>query len=377
MLPEDPPRSAYVHVPFCRHRCGYCNFTLVAGRDDLIEAYLQALKLELATIPERAEIDTLYLGGGTPTHLSPQQLEQLLQLLTERFQLAGNYEFTVEANPLDLDSERAGVLAAWGVNRLSLGVQSFHDAKLAILERDHRRHDCAQAIAQARAIVPSLSLDLIYATPGETLAAWEEDLATALATGVNHISVYGLTIEPGSAFFGRAKRGELVRTEEPLEAEMYELAIDLLAAAGIHQYEVSNFAQPGHASRHNQAYWRGRSYYACGPGAARYVRGVRETNHRSTTTWLKRVLAGESPVAESETLSSEERARERLVFGLRMLAGVDRREFLEETGYSLESLVGKELPQLLSHSLLTWSGERLHLTRPGLLVSDSLWPRFL
>jgi oxygen-independent coproporphyrinogen-3 oxidase len=397
LLPNDPPTAAYIHVPFCRHRCGYCNFTLVAGRDDLIDSYLQAVERELQLVKPRAigeglryddegspspmargfTLDTLYFGGGTPTHLPPHALAKLFALVRQQFTLNSNAEFTVEANPLDLDAERCAVLRDSGVTRLSLGVQSFRDAKLAILERDHRQDDIARDLELARSVANSVSLDLIYATPGESLAQWLDDVDRGIATGADHISIYGLTIEQGAAFYGRHLRGTLAKTPESLEAEMYEAAIDRLAAAGFVQYEVSNFARPGSESRHNQTYWRGRSYYAFGPGAARYVGGRRETNHRSTTTYIQRVLSGQSPVAEAEELSPEDRARERLVFGLRMLAGVTNAELLADTGYDIESLIGRELPWMLEQGLLAWSGEQLHLTHRGLLVSDSLWPRFL
>jgi oxygen-independent coproporphyrinogen-3 oxidase len=377
LLPNDPPTSAYFHVPFCRHRCGYCNFTLVAGRDDLIGSYLQAIELELARLPRQYALDTLYFGGGTPTHLPAVDLARLFALVRRWFQLNPGAEVTVEANPLDLDPQRCAALRDAGVNRISLGVQSFRDAKLAVLERDHRRCDIAHAIELARGAAASVSLDLIYAAPGESLAQWLDDLSEAVATGVDHVSVYGLTIEQGSAFYGRWLKGTLAKAPEPLEADMYEAALDRLAAGGYQQYEASNFARPGEESRHNETYWQGRSYFAFGPGAARYVHGRREVNHRSTTAYLQRLLAGQSPVAEAEELSPEDRARERLVFGLRRLAGVERQQFLAETGYEIEGLAGKQLASLVDLGLLRWSEQRLQLTRRGLLLSDSIWPKLL
>jgi oxygen-independent coproporphyrinogen-3 oxidase len=377
LLPDDPPRAAYVHVPFCRHRCGYCNFTLIAGRDDLIAAYLEALSREMQTLPPEVELDSLFLGGGTPTHLPPNALHALLSLLRRHFRLTAQAEFSIEANPLDLTPERARVLREFGVNRISLGVQSFRDEKLAALERDHRQEDILAAVALATEISPRVSIDLIFATPQETLEQWLQDVQATLATGVGHVSTYGLTIEPGSAFYGRLQRGQLQRSPEAVEASMYEQGMDLLQAAGFEHYEVSNFARPGERSRHNKTYWRGRSYYAFGSGASRYVQGRRETNHRSTTTYLQRVLAGLSPVAESETLLPEDRARERLVFGLRMLEGIECASFQADTGFDLLALAGVEIERLIALGMLAWSDTRLHLTRAGLLVSDSIWPFFL
>ncbi len=347
------PRAAYVHVPFCRHRCGYCNFTLVAGRDDLIESFLQAIELEVDRCsrvgtahqnhdqdegkvgdahPTTHEVDTLYFGGGTPTHLSPDELRRLATIALRRHPLATGYEWTVEANPSDVTERMIETLAELGVTRLSIGAQSFRPEKLRLLERDHSAVEITNATRLAKSAGIKVSLDLIFATPGETLPEWHDDLAAALALKPDHISAYGLTFERGTAFWARRLRGRLDEVHEELQREMYALAIDTLTAAGFEHYEVSNFARPGCRSRHNETYWSGAGYFAYGPGAARYIDGVRETNHRSTTTYLKRIFAGESPVAEREKLSPEARARELLVFGLRRMEGVSRRDFSERTG---------------------------------------------
>jgi len=371
------PRSAYIHVPFCLHRCGYCNFAVVAGRDDLVETYLHALSQELAWLTQPREVDTLYFGGGTPTYLPPDQLRQLCQRVLKWHPLATGYEWTVEANPGDLDFARIEVLTDWGVNRLSLGAQSFSDKKLKLLERNHNRQQVSRSVELARQAGMQISIDLIFAAPNETLAEWADDLDQAIALKPEHISTYGLTFEQGTLFWNRLQKQELTRAREELERDMYLLAIDRLAEAGFVHYEISNFAQPDQASRHNQVYWSGDGYFAAGPGAARYVEGVRETNHRSTSTYLKRVLAGESPVAEQEQLDDQQRAREALVFGLRQLAGVDRSRFRIRTGMDIEQLASKQITQFVKLGLLHDDGQRLRLTRKGLLISDSLWPDLL
>jgi len=221
MTNGNPPRAAYVHVPFCRRRCGYCNFTVVAERDDLIEAYLQAIELELQQLQVPRTVDTLFFGGGTPTQLSPAALERLCRSSLRWFPLSGDYEFSVEANPADIDPPRLDVLQAAGVNRLSLGGQSFDDGKLERLERDHRRSRLEQTIAACRPRFASLGLDLIFAVPGETLATWRADLDAAVAAGVDHVSTYGLTFERGAAFWGRLQRGQLQPVGEERERAMY------------------------------------------------------------------------------------------------------------------------------------------------------------
>jgi len=372
-----PPRAGYIHVPFCRHRCGYCNFTLVAGRDDLIDAYLRAIELELQRLGAPREVDTLYFGGGTPTYLAPWQLWLLAASVLRWHPLAGGYEWTVEANPADIDESMIGTLAELGVKRLSLGGQSFRAAKLRLLERDHAARHIEQAVGLARQAGMNVALDLIFAAPGETLDQWRADLDAAIALEPQHVSTYGLTFERGTAFWSRRLRGELRAVDEELERDMYALAIDRLVGAGFEHYEVSNFARLGCRSRHNQAYWSGTGYFAAGPGAARYVDGVRETNHRSPTTYLKRVLAGETPVAERERLSPEARARELLVFALRRMEGVSRPEFAAMTGYRIDELVGGPLRRSIGLGFVSDDGERIRLTREGLFVSDALWPEML
>jgi oxygen-independent coproporphyrinogen-3 oxidase len=380
------PRAAYIHVPFCRHRCGYCNFTLVAGRDDLVDDYLRAIELELAQNALGApvgnahptnEVDTLYFGGGTPTFLKPNQMRRLATTVLRWHPLGAGYEWTIEANPADVDGGVIDVLAALGVTRLSLGAQSFRGEKLQALERDHAAVDIQRAVDLAKNAGMQVSLDLIFAAPGETLNQWSDDLNAALALEPEHISTYGLTYERGTAFWSRRLRGELHESDEELQREMYALAIDRLTTAGFEHYEVSNFARPGCRSRHNQSYWSGAGYFAAGPGAARYVAGVRETNHRSTTTYIKRMLAGQSPVAEHEKLSPEARARELIVFGLRRIAGISRREIRALTRYDVDELVSEPLWKYANLGLLRDDGERIRLTREGLFVSDAMWPEML
>jgi oxygen-independent coproporphyrinogen-3 oxidase len=389
------PRAAYIHVPFCRHRCGYCNFTLITGRDDLIADYLRAIELELSRVgtahqcenermemvggahPTAREVDTLYFGGGTPTHLDPAQFKLLSATVLQWHPLADGYEWTVEANPADIDEPMIDALAALGVTRLSLGGQSFRTEKLRLLERDHEAAHIARAVELARRAGMQVSLDLIFATPGETLEQWSADIDAALALAPDHVSTYGLTFEQGTTYWTRRLRGELAPADESLELDMYALAIDRLTAAGFEHYEVSNFARPGCRSRHNETYWSGAGYYAAGPGAARYVNGVRASNHRSTTTYLNRVLAGDSPVAEREQLPPEARARELLVFGLRRLEGVSRSVFASRTDYEIDDLVVAPLQKFINLGLLADDGERIRLTRTGLFISDAMWPEML
>jgi oxygen-independent coproporphyrinogen-3 oxidase len=291
--------------------------------------------------------------------------------------LADGYEWTVEANPADVDERMIETLASLGVMRLSIGGQSFRAEKLRLLERDHDAAAIHTSVTLAKQAGMQVALDLIFAAPGETLDQWQADVEAAIALAPHHVSTYGLTFERGTVFWARRLRGELNAVDEGLELEMYALAIDHLSSAGFEHYEVSNFARPGCRSRHNQVYWSGESYFAVGPGAARYVDGVRETNHRSTTTYLRRALAGESLVAERERLSPEARARELLVFSLRRMEGVSRSQFADRTDFEIDALVGDALEKFVARGLLVDDGDRICLSRDGLFVSDAIWPELL
>lgn len=385
--PPPDPRAAYIHVPFCAHRCGYCDFTVIAGRDDLAEDYLQALEIELRGLGAPRPVTTLYLGGGTPTQLPRPHLERLLQLVTswlpvrESTDFAGIpselLEFTVEANPEHLDVDTVDLLRAAGVHRVSLGTQSWNNDKLMRLDRFHTAAENDASLSMVRAHGLRVGVDLIFAAPEETLEEWDADVSTVIERRPGHVSTYGLTWEQGTRFWTARAEGRLRELDEDTQREMYLHGIDRLAAAGYEHYEVSNFALPGERSRHNQVYWRGLPYFGFGPGAARYVEGRRERNHRGVLVYLRRVLSGESATVEVETLDARTRAQERLVFSLRLLEGIDLTEFSAATGYELDELTGATARELADHGLLEFIGNRVRLSRQGLLVSDAVFNRLL
>lgn len=256
------PRSAYIHIPFCRHRCGYCNFTLVADRDYLVDRFLDAIEQEIGWLEERFELDTLFLGGGTPSHLSPANLSRLRAIVDSRFTLDPNAEVSAECNPNDLSKEKSHALADFGINRVSLGVQSLNMEKLQRLERDHDGEDVCAAVNQAQRFADSVSLDLIFAVHGESLGDWQRDVQAALALAPDHLSTYELTYEKGTQFWNRRSRGELSLADEDLRADMYMAAADMIEQAGLEAYEISSFAKPGHLCRHNESYWTGLPFFA-------------------------------------------------------------------------------------------------------------------
>jgi len=371
------PLSAYLHVPFCTHRCGYCNFTLVSGRPDLVGPFLAAIERELSQLGMPRPVQTLFFGGGTPTYLNAADLARFLAIVRHWHPLEQGGEWSVEANPLDVTPTLVAQLAAAGVTRISLGAQSFSPRKLKLLERDHGAEVITAAVAAIRAAGLQVALDLIFGVPDETLDEWQTDLDAALALQPDHVSTYGLTWEHGTSYWTRRERGELTPVDEETERAMYLAAITTLKGAGFEHYEVSNFARPGFRCRHNEAYWLGEEYFAAGPGAARYIDGERSVNHRSTTTWLRRIEQGESPIAERETLSPDDRARELLVFGLRRLEGVSASWFKEKSGRELSDLLRERGQRLLEHRLLVWDDERLRLTPEGLLIADAICEELL
>jgi oxygen-independent coproporphyrinogen-3 oxidase len=359
-------------VPFCAHHCGYCDFAVAAGHDHLIDRYLEALTAELATLGTPQPVDTLFLGGGTPTHLGPAQLEGLLAAVTHWLPPRPGHEFSVEANPGTLDAAKVAVLAAHGVTRVSLGAQSFHPHLLRVLERDHQPADVPRAVDTVRKRIGQISLDLIFGTPGQTLANWRADLEAALALEPDHLSTYGLTYEKGTRLWKQRRRGEVRPLDEEAECAQYELAMDTLAAAGFEHYEISSFALPGRRCRHNQVYWANEAYFGFGMGAARYIEGTRELNTRDLSTYLRRTLAGEPATFHSETLGPLERARETLALQLRRADGIDRGPFREQTAFDLDALAGPALARLASLGLLDDSCDGLRLTRQGKHVADGI-----
>lgn len=371
------PRSVYIHVPFCLHHCGYCDFTLVANRDHLIPNYLAALKQELQSRGIPGEVDTVFVGGGTPTHLHPSQLAELFESIAGYFTLVPGGEFSVEANPDGLCADRLRVLTEYGVNRLSLGVQSFDDSCLRILERSHTGDEAAETIERCHEVIPNLSIDLIFGVPGQTVNSWEESLGIATKLPLSHISAYGLTFEQGTPFFRREQHGLLARTPDETERTMYLIAVDQLRLAGFQHYEISNYCRPGFACRHNQIYWNAAPCEAFGPGAARYVDGVRTTNCRSVNRWIQSWLKGEACVHEAESLNREETARESMMLALRMIRGLNCDEFRLRFGINPEVLAGDAIRKHTASGLLEHQPPWIRLTREGLLLADTVVVDFL
>lgn len=369
------PAAAYVHVPFCAHHCGYCDFAVTVGQDDQRDPYIDALGCELQRLGQPQPVKTLFFGGGTPTYLTTGQLERLLQTVLRWLPLQPGGEFSIEANPNSIDDDKMRVLADHGVNRVSLGAQSFHPDLLAILERDHEPADVPRAVEAVRRRIVNVSLDLIFGVPGQTLAQWQADLDRAVALAPTHVATYGLTYERGTRLWKQQRDGQVERQGEESELALYERGIDALAAAGFEHYEISNFARPGCRCRHNEVYWANHAHFGFGMGAAQYVQGTRTLNVRSLPGYLNRARARRPTHFQSETLPPRERALETASVQLRRADGIDRRAFEEQTGFALEAVAGEAVAELVSHGLLDDDGQRVRLTRRGKGVADGVIAR--
>jgi oxygen-independent coproporphyrinogen-3 oxidase len=371
------PRAAYIHVPFCAHHCGYCDFAIATGQDHLIERYVDALEAELATLGTPQPVHTLFLGGGTPSHLGPAALARLLWRVFHWLPPEPGHEFSVEANPESLDADKVPILADHGVTRVSLGAQSFHRHLLRALDRRHDPDEVPRAVERVRRRIAQVSLDLIFGVPGQTLDEWRDDLKQALALEPDHVSTYGLTYEKGTPLWKRRRSGAVTPLDEDTELAMYRTAIDTLTHAGFEHYEVSNFARPGRRCRHNETYWLNHAYFGFGMGAARYVGGRRELNTRDLKTYIRRCISGEPATMQSEALGPEERARETMALQLRRRDGIDRVQYQAQTGLDLDTLIGDRLPSLIAQGLMDDDGRRVWLSHQGLYVADAVIERLL
>jgi oxygen-independent coproporphyrinogen-3 oxidase len=376
-LPDDAPLGLYVHVPFCRRVCPYCDFNVYARQENLIPQYVEALVREMDLLYERlgpARVATVYFGGGTPSLLPPSAVARLINAVRERFALDAQAEIDFEANP---ESARADNLAGYreaGVSRLSIGVQTLHPHGLKVLGRAHRPHVPEEAVAAARAAgFTNVNLDFIYGWPGQTLEDWERDLDAALAWQPEHLSLYALTLEPGTPLRRAVERGILSVPDDDAVAEMAELADSKLAAAGWRHYEVSNWARrPELVSRHNLIYWKNGRYLGFGAGAHGYLGRIRSSNERRPTRYLELVRQGRLPVVAQEVIDPRTEMTETMILGLRLLEeGISATAFAERHGHSLVEVFGRELRGLADSGLVEWDGERVRVSRANwLLVNE-------
>ncbi len=380
-VPRGPVDGLYVHVPFCFHKCHYCDFYSITRQTpermarfvDLILAEADGWAGDRAVAPR-----TVFIGGGTPTLLPAAEMGRLIDGLRTRFDLRGVGEFTVEANPATVTAAHCAALRAAGVDRLSFGAQSFDPADLTVLERHHAPADVAASLALARAAgFTRLNLDLIFAVPGQTLASWRGTLSAALALGTSHLSCYGLTYEPNTALAVRKRLGQFTAAGDELELAMLHDTRDRLAAAGYAAYEVSNFAAPGQACRHNLNYWTGGNYLGLGPSAASHVDGVRWRNRPHLGEWEAAIATGRLPADDVERLTPWQRAGELAMLMLRLADGLDLGLCADRTGVDAAAVFGPTVDQLAGGGLVVATAGRVRLTRRGIEVADAVAGEFV
>ncbi|VTS15906.1 radical SAM family heme chaperone HemW [Streptococcus pseudoporcinus] len=370
------PSSAYVHIPFCTQICYYCDFSKVFIKNQPVDAYLQALIAEFRSYQIK-HLKTLYIGGGTPTAISAQQLDYLLTELTRDLDLASLEEFTIEANPGDLDAEKIAVLQKSAVNRVSLGVQTFNDKHLKQIGRSHNEAQIYETIDSLKAAgFHNISIDLIYALPGQTLEQVKENVAKAIALDIPHLSLYSLILEHHTVFMNKMRRGKLNLPTEDLEAEMFDYIIQEMEAHGFEHYEISNFGKPGYYSQHNLMYWNNDEYYGCGAGASGYLDGVRYRNRVPIQHYLKAVQAGNARLTE-EVLTLEEMMEEELFLGLRKKRGVSIAQFEAKFPFTFKERYGQIVEELVAQGLLVDDPQRVRMTRRGLFLGDSVAEKFI
>lgn len=373
---QKKPTSAYVHIPFCTQICYYCDFSKVFIKNQPVDSYLEHLLEEFRSY-DIQKLRTLYIGGGTPTALSAPQLEVLLKGLTKNLDLSVLEELTIEANPGDLDADKIAVLKNSAVNRVSLGVQTFDDKMLKKIGRSHLEKDIYENIDRLKlAGFDNISIDLIYALPGQTMGQVKENVAKAIGLDIPHMSLYSLILENHTVFMNRMRRGKLPLPKEELEAEMFEYIIAELERAGFEHYEISNFSKPSFESRHNLMYWDNAEYYGIGAGASGYVDGVRYKNHGPIRHYLSAVEEGNARITE-EHLSQKEQMEEEMFLGLRKKSGVSMVRFEEKFGRSFDGLYGEIVKDLVQQGLMQIEGDRVRMTKRGLFLGDTVAERFI
>ncbi|MFS9207701.1 radical SAM family heme chaperone HemW [Streptococcus mitis] len=373
---QKKPTSAYVHIPFCTQICYYCDFSKVFIKNQPVDSYLEHLLEEFQSY-DIQKLRTLYIGGGTPTALSASQLEVLLKGLTKNLDLSVLEELTIEANPGDLDADKIAVLKNSAVNRVSLGVQTFDDKMLKKIGRSHLEKDIYENIDRLKlAGFDNISIDLIYALPGQTMEQVKENVAKAIGLDIPHMSLYSLILENHTVFMNRMRRGKLPLPKEEVEAEMFEYIIAELERAGFEHYEISNFSKSGFESRHNLMYWDNAEYYGIGAGASGYVNGVRYKNHGPIRHYLNAVEEGNARITE-EHLSQKEQMEEEMFLGLRKKSGVSMMRFEEKFGRSFDGLYGEIVKDLVQQGLMQIEGDRVRMTKRGLFLGDTVAERFI
>ncbi|WP_167627993.1 radical SAM family heme chaperone HemW [Listeria valentina] len=373
--------AVYIHIPFCEHICYYCDFNKVFLEGQPVDEYVDLLirEMELRTEGQDLEtIETVFVGGGTPTTLTPKQIEKLCEAVRRIFPLSEDVEFTFESNPGDLSVEKLRVMKESGVNRLSMGVQSFNQELLKKIGRIHTVEDVYESIRNAETVgLENLSIDLIFSLPGQTEADFKDTLSKALALDLPHYSAYSLIVEPKTIFYNLMQKGELILPSQDAEANMYDYLMSEMEKAGKKQYEISNFAKPCFQSRHNLVYWSNDHYFGFGAGAHGYLQDTRYSNFGPLKQYMTPLEQGNLPVFQTKELSLKEEMEEEMFLGLRKVSGVSKARFLEKFGKELEITFEQAIAVTSEKGWLDAQTDFVKLTRAGRFLGNNVFREFL
>lgn len=381
-MKHSTPRHVYIHIPFCAQKCYYCDFNVFVWQgEEWVWQYLEALereiRLTLTDLPPES-LQTIYIGGGTPTIFDEKQMVQFMDILNRYFpQREQDFEMTMEANPGTLTMEKLKIMASGGVNRLSIGVQTFNDELLMQLGRNHSSKDSLHAIEMAlKAGFDNISIDLMFGLPNQTLDQLKESLHMIREIPIQHLSAYNLKVEEQTLFHKWLHEERITLPPEDLELEMYDTLMEELSQMGLIQYEISNFAKPGRESKHNLAYWYNREYYGIGAGAHGYVCGVRHVNIAPIRPYMRATMEG-MPRAQTYMVTEQERMEEMMFLGLRLTAGVTYERFVKEWGKPMAMVYGREIEKLVDMGLLIADEQGIRLSPNGRMLSNEVFARFM
>ncbi|MDQ0158677.1 radical SAM family heme chaperone HemW [Alkalibacillus salilacus] len=373
-------RAVYIHIPFCHEICHYCDFAKMYYDEETADQYLSSLHKEIGMYIENGplEVDTIYIGGGTPTSLTPPQLERLFETIAFYFNTKFVKEWTIEANPGEFQEEHVQLMAKYGVNRVSLGVQVLDDDYLQELNRIHSVADVSRSVELLKQYgLTNISMDFIYALPNQSIDHFRRTLEQALSYDLPHYSSYALQIEPKTVFYMRYQKGQLTKPPEEDEAAMFHTLVDLMEEHGLNHYEISNFSKPGYESKHNLTYWANVPYYAFGAGAHGYLNDERYVNLRPVNHYNDYIQNDTKPVVHREPTSLKEQIEEEMFLGLRRQSGVSDEEFQKRYGFSLFDLYKEEIDRLKQKGWLSHENNRIALTRDGMLFGNDAFASFL
>lgn len=376
-------RGVYIHIPFCHQICHYCDFNKFFFKNQPVDEYIEALgeemRLTVSMNPTAfQQIETIFLGGGTPTALTAEQLTRLFELIHQYIPMQHVIEFTSEANPDELSEAKLEALISGGVNRLSLGVQSFDEQLLKKLGRTHTNDIVYKTIEKAKqAGFQNISIDLMYGLPEQTMEQWVDTLQKAFALNLPHYSAYSLLVEPKTIFYMDYAKGKLQLPSEDLEADMYDVLMEQMEQHGLQQYEISNFAKSGFASIHNKIYWDNDEYAGFGAGAHGYLNGARYANHGPLKKYMAVIAKGARPILNEHTVLDTERCEEQMFLGLRKIEGVSFAQFEHKFGQTMQTIYGNILNKLKQEGLLEIDEIGIRLTRKGRFIGNEIFQQFL